>query len=141
MPHSNSTLLYTWFQEVWNNGNENIIDTLMTDQAIAHGVTDDKNERGPAAFKKFYHSFRDDFTDIQVDMHTVVAEDDFESAHCTVNAKHVKSGKDVHFSGICMAKITDGKIEEAWNHFDFLSLNQQLGFELKPKELELENQG
>jgi predicted ester cyclase len=31
------------------------------------------------------------------------------------------------FSGVCVGRIKDGRLVEAWNHFDFLGLYQQLG--------------
>jgi predicted ester cyclase len=33
-----------------------------------------------------------------------------------------------------MVRVKDGKIAEAWNHYDFLNLNQQLGQTLAPQE-------
>jgi predicted ester cyclase len=31
---------------------------------------------------------------------------------------------------MCIARIENGKIAEAWNNFDFLSMYQQLGMQL-----------
>jgi predicted ester cyclase len=33
----------------------------------------------------------------------------------------------VEFEGVAIVRIKDGKIVEAWNHFDFLEMNKQLG--------------
>jgi predicted ester cyclase len=33
----------------------------------------------------------------------------------------------VQFSGIAIVRIKDGKIAEAWNQFDFMEMNKQLG--------------
>jgi predicted ester cyclase len=37
------------------------------------------------------------------------------------------TGKPAVFSGMCIARIRDGQIVEAWNSFDFLTFYQQLG--------------
>jgi predicted ester cyclase len=33
----------------------------------------------------------------------------------------------VEFSGITIIRVKDGQIVEAWNNFDFMKMNQQLG--------------
>jgi predicted ester cyclase len=43
-------------------------------------------------------------------------------------------GKDVNFTGIVIARFSDGKIVEAWNAFDFLSMYKQLGQKLVYEE-------
>jgi predicted ester cyclase len=40
--------------------------------------------------------------------------------------------KNVKFSGLCMVRVEGGKIAEAWNQYDFLSMHQQLGQGLAP---------
>jgi len=133
MTDAHSTLVHRWFQEVWNNDQEAVIDELMADQAIAHGITDADNDRGPEGFRRFYQKFRDDFSNIHVATDKIIRDEDLEVAHCNVTATHKQTGKAVSFSGMTMARIAEGKIIEAWNYFDFLGLYQQLGFELVPQ--------
>ena len=133
MTDVHSTVVHHWFEEVWNNSQEAAIDKLMADQAIAHGITDAANDRGPEGFRRFYQKFRDDFSNIHIKTDKVMRDEDLEVAHCDVTATHTQSGKPVSFSGISMARISAGKIIEAWNYFDFLGLYQQLGMELVPK--------
>jgi predicted ester cyclase len=35
--------------------------------------------------------------------------------------------KSVEFTGMCFARVQDGRIVEAWNNFDFLAMHTQLG--------------
>jgi hypothetical protein len=37
------------------------------------------------------------------------------------------TNRPVEFTGICIVRICEGKIAEAWNNFDFMSMFQQLG--------------
>ncbi len=134
MKNIHSTTLYKWFTEVWNNGNINAIEELMADQAVAHGIRDENSQRGPEGFKEFYNNFKSGFSNVNVTVEDVVSENDIEVARCKVTATQVPSGKPVEFSGLCMAKIEDGKIAEAWNQFDFLSMYQQLGQTLAPAQ-------
>src|SRR5690349_1098223 len=119
-----SSVQYRWFQEVWNNSNENAIDDLMTHDALANGITE---EKGPDGFKSFYRTFNNQFSKIRVTIHDIIAEGDKEVSRCTVEATETASGKPVSFSGACITRIKDGKIAEAWNYYDFLSMYQQLG--------------
>lgn len=125
-----STLLYRWFQEVWNQGREDSIDKLMTHDSNAHGIIADGQPKGAEGFKIFYRDFRKQFRNIQIDFRDVVSEDNMESALTTVSATHAETGKRISFSGLCMVRIEGGKIAEAWNHYDFLNMYQQLGLVL-----------
>jgi hypothetical protein len=37
------------------------------------------------------------------------------------------------FGGIVMVRIEGGKIVESWNHFDFLTMYKQIGYDLVEK--------
>jgi predicted ester cyclase len=64
----------------------------------------------------------------------MVAEGDKVAARCSVKGKHLgdhlgfkATAIDVGFEGITIVRIRDGKIVEAWNHFDFMNMHRQLG--------------
>ena len=67
---------YKWFDRVWNNSQEEAIDLMVDENATIIGLNDEL--RGPAGFKTFYHSFRNDFDQIYVTVTIVVALDDGE---------------------------------------------------------------
>jgi len=121
-----STLSYRWFQEVWNEGREDLIDNLMTEQSIVHGIAEGQS-KGAEAFRSFYRNFKNQFRDIRVDIQEALSQDNLECALTNVTATHKETGTKVSFSGLCMVKYEEGKIAEAWNHYDFLSMHQQLG--------------
>jgi hypothetical protein len=52
-----------------------------------------------------------------------IVQGDMLAAHCRVTGSHLG----VEFWGICIARIHDGKVTEAWNSLDFLGLYQQIG--------------
>ncbi|MFP5264370.1 MAG: ester cyclase [Blastocatellia bacterium] len=130
------TLAHRWFDEVWNKGRAEVIDELFADDGIARGLTDvaGNDLRGPAEFKPFFHSFRAAFPDLQVTVEDTVAEGDKLAARCTVRATHAGEGiglaatnLPVAFTGMCILRVKDGRIVEAWNNFDFMSMFQQVG--------------
>lgn len=131
MRNVKSTLTYKWFEDIWNNGDEHAIDRLVSPGAKVHGIAD-QHLSGPEGFKTFYRDFKSQFHDIKMTVEDVVAQDDFEAARTTVNAIHTESNKPVTFTGMCMARIADGQVQEAWNNYDFLTMYQHLGQSLAP---------
>jgi predicted ester cyclase len=129
------TLLEHWFEEVWNKGREDAIDELSTPDVIAHGLThpDGTEVKGRAEFKEFYRAFKSAFTNIHIEVEDTVTEGDKTLARCLVTAMHTgegigkaATGKDVRFTGMCLIRVKDGKMAEAWNNFDFMAMFQQL---------------
>lgn len=136
MSEENRALLHRWFEEVWNKGRAEAIDELFAEDGIAHGLSDDTGAplRGPAGFREFHKNFRSAFPDIIVTVEDTVAEGDKVVARCSVRAVHTGEGlgfaatkRPMEITGIAITRIKDGKIVEAWNNFDFMSMFRQLG--------------
>jgi steroid delta-isomerase-like uncharacterized protein len=136
MSEENKALLRRWFDEVWNKKNADAIDEMLAADGIAHGLSDDENQplKGPAGFKPFHDVFRGAFPDIEVVVEDMIAEGDKVVARCSVRGNHTgdhlgiaASNSPVLFTGIAIVRIEDGMIVEAWNNFDFLKMNRQIG--------------
>jgi steroid delta-isomerase-like uncharacterized protein len=132
----NKALLRRWFDEVWNKGRADAIDEMFGDDGIVHGLSEDPESplKGPAGFKPFHDTFRGAFPDVEVVVEDMIAEGDKVAARCSVRAKHsgdhlgiAASGAPVDFTGIAIVRVRDGKIVEAWNNFDFMTMNKQIG--------------
>jgi len=139
MAQAGETLLHRWFEEVWNQKRASTIDELLADDALGHGLIgpDGKEVRGPTAFKPFHQHFCSAFPDIHIAVEEVLQDGDRLVARCSVTGTHrgsnlpmAATNKPVSFTGICIVRIEDGKIAEAWNNFDFLTMYQQLGMQL-----------
>jgi predicted ester cyclase len=129
-----NTLSFRWFNEVWNQNQEQSIHELLSHDCFAHGITSEDDPKGIEGFKIFYNNFKGQFHDIHIDILDVISQDDMECAHTEVTAIHTETGKRVKFAGLCLLRIENGKIAEAWNHYDFLNMYQQLGQVLTPLE-------
>jgi steroid delta-isomerase-like uncharacterized protein len=128
--------LRRWFEEVWNKGNENAIDEMMSNDCLAHGLSSSAGVpiKGPEMYKPFFRGFRSAFPDIRVEILRTVTEGDLACAHCHVTATHAgpglgvqPTGGRVDFSGMTIVRIENGRVQEAWNSFDFMSMFQQVG--------------
>lgn len=128
--------IHAWFELVWNQGNLDAIDELLSADSKAHGLTnkDGSPVIGPAQFREFAHAFRSAFPDIHVEVVRCVIEGSFCAAHCILTGTHhgatlgfAATGRAVRFEGVGLVRIENGQIHEGWNFFDFLSMYQQLG--------------
>jgi steroid delta-isomerase-like uncharacterized protein len=133
---ANKALMRRWFEEVWNQGRVDAIDEMFAADGVAHGLSDEpgKTMKGPDDFRPFHDIFRGAFPDIEVVVEDTIAEGDLVAARCSVRGKHTgdhlgvaASNAPVEFTGMAIVRIKDGKIVEAWNNFDFLAMNRQIG--------------
>jgi ketosteroid isomerase-like protein len=133
MPHQNAEFMLRWYNEVWNKENENAIDEMFHPEGKAHGLGAEP-VIGAAGFKVFYNAFRKDYKQVHITVDKVLVDGDYAVALCDVKAVHRTSDKPIRFSGTSIAEIRDGKLVNAWNYFDFLSLNIQIG-KILPEQL------
>jgi steroid delta-isomerase-like uncharacterized protein len=139
MPQTYQTLVHRWFEEVWNQGREDTIDELLTEDSIAHGLPGepDGDVRGPAAFKQFLRKFRTAFPDLRIDVEDCAVEGNKIAVRCVVTATHAgpgimsaPTGRSTRFAGMGFVYVKDGKFTDRWNTFDFLTMYRQLGMQL-----------
>lgn len=119
------TKLQRWYDEVWNNANEGMIDELMHENAEIDGLQTDSDKRGPEAFKPFYQAFRQGFPSVTISIDPIYSNEEIEVAKCFVRATS-SDGKKVNFTGLTVARFENGKLVRAWNAFDFETMNKQL---------------
>ena len=131
----NGTLIRRWFEEVWNKGRSDVIDEMLAEDCIIHGLSDQGQPvRGPAEFKSFHQVFRTAFPNIIVVVEDTISEGDKVAVRCTVRGKHegdslgfAATNADTEFTGIGFCRLQDGKFVEVWNNFDFMTMYKQLG--------------
>ena len=136
MSNPNREVVTTWFEQVWNAGDETAIDRLMSPSAKFHGLPtpDGAPVIGPPGFKPFYQAFRQAFPDIKIRVLRTICEGDLVAAHCVVKGTHngpglgvMATGSPIEIYGVAIAVVRDGQVQEGWNCFDFMSLYQQVG--------------
>ena len=131
----NKALIRRWFNEVWNQGRQDLIDQLRAPDAIANGLGEsDKQVKGPAAFKTYFSRMRAALSDLRVKIDDILAEEDKVAVRLSIEGRHSgeglglpPTGRRVYFTGMAVIRIADGKIVEAWNNLDYLQLLIQIG--------------
>jgi steroid delta-isomerase-like uncharacterized protein len=131
----NKAVIHRWFEEVWNQGLEELIDELRAPDAVGFGLGETAVAvHGASDFKVFYHNLRSSLPDLHVTVEHMVAERDMVAARIQVEGTHMgpglgipPTGQSVQFSGMLLARISDGRITESWTNLDQLGLLRQVG--------------
>ncbi len=93
--------------------------------------------------KRANRTFLVAFPDFHHEINDMVAEGDKVTVRVTLTGTHdgefmgiPPTGNKIKYTAMLTAKFSEGKIVELWGVADMLTLMQQLGMELKPKEAE-----
>ncbi len=135
MTEENKVLICRWFEEVWNKGRSETIDELMDENCMEHGLSNASGnlDLSKDGFKKYHETFKQSFSDIQVEVEDIIAEGDKVAARCSVSGYHTGDSlgiapcqKNINITGITIIRVINGKIVEGWNNYDFMALFQQI---------------
>ena len=124
-------VMETWFHRVWTEEDSAAIEELFVPDGQARGLGANVLI-GPEGFKQFHSALRGLLSNFMITIDKSIESGDWISAVCTLRAKSRRSGTPVTITGSVMVRIVDGKLMEAYNHWDFLGLFSQL--ELLPGE-------
>ena len=119
-------IIKTWFQRVWKEEDTKAIDELFVVDGKARGLGDN-HLIGPKDFKVFHAALCALISDIKITLDKAIEEEDWLSVVCTLEARDRKTGAPVGMTGNVLVRIEDGKLIEAYNHWDFLGLFVRLG--------------
>jgi len=126
-----------WYDEMWNQRREELIDVLMSADAIAHGLGPEPIN-GSGAFKPFFRSFVQAIPDMKISIVRMLAEGDMVATHIHTTGTHTgdalgpPTNKPIAFDGMIFTRVKNGQIVEGWNCIDFLTFYQQLGWVANP---------
>ena len=119
-------VLETWFRRVWNEENADAIDELFVVDGQARGLGANPLI-GPKDFKQFHTTLRGLLRDFDITIDKSIEEGEWISAICSLRAKSRNTGIAIEMTGSVMIRIANGRLMEAYNHWDFLGLFAQLG--------------
>jgi steroid delta-isomerase-like uncharacterized protein len=145
MSEENKAIVRRWFDEVWNRGNANTLNELLSASATVHNLPVEQSEEKMQTenFLPMVEAFRGAFPDLHIEVEDMIAEGDKVTARCRVRGTHrgdslgvAATNTPVEFTGITIARIKNGQIVEGWNNFDFLAMYQQLGVVADPNAKE-----
>lgn len=133
----NEQLVARVAEEVWNEGNLDVVDEVMTDESVAH-LPGSEPIRGPDEYKEQVRSYHTAFPDFRVEITDIFSDDDRVVARYEMTGINdgpmtggpmeiPPTGKSVEIDGIVVVRFEDGRPVEEYNRSDSLSMLAQLG--------------
>lgn len=119
-------VMETWFRRVWSDEDTSAIEEMFIPDGEARGLGGNVLI-GPRDFKQFHAALCGLLKDIVITIDKSIEQGDWISCVCTLRAQSQQSDDPVQITGSVLIRIVDGKLIEAYNHWDFLGMFGQLG--------------
>jgi steroid delta-isomerase-like uncharacterized protein len=130
----NRRLAERYFDEVWNRGQLDVLDELLTPSYVNHNPSAGRPPPGPDGLKPIVAALRGAFPDLHFDVQQIVATADAVAIHTVMRGTHLgdlfglaPTGRSVEVDQINIERIERGKIAEHWRVTDELAMRRQLG--------------
>jgi steroid delta-isomerase-like uncharacterized protein len=135
---ANQDLMVSINEEIWNQGNVDLIDERYAPDYIRHEAGYPAARAGAAGLKQFIQNLRTGFPDWNCTIEDTMAAGDQVMVRYLCSGTHTgewnglpPTGKPIQFQSMIVHRIADGKVAEDWSEYDSLGWMQQLGFVLK----------
>ena len=124
---NNKKQLRNFIDQVWNQQNMDAINNFITDDYVEHTPFGDFN--GADEFRGFVSMNLRAFPDFSVRIHEIIAENDWVACYYTSSGTHKKeylgidpTNNRMDVNGCYMGRMQNGKVLEAWNQFDVMTI-------------------
>ncbi len=111
----------TWFRRVWEEQDEKAIADMFVPDGRAM-ITNSDPVIGPEEFLVFHRQLLSMFTDVKFEFTRHLEDDDWLAVMGTLKATDRATSEELEVPGQMWVRISDGKIIEAHNSFDFASM-------------------
>lgn len=137
MSCSNKDIVRRIVEEIWNQGDIDLIDDLYSEDFVDHSIEHSslfnvKNHR--EGFKELVRAARAGLTGFTATIEELIAETDRVAARVVASGVHSglfmnipATGKRVDLSDYHFFRIDNGRVREHWNQYNSLEIMQQLG--------------
>ncbi|MEW5702133.1 MAG: ester cyclase [Candidatus Zixiibacteriota bacterium] len=127
------------YLEARNTANLGLLDQVFDAAVVVHDCGAPADILGLDSLKSYYRGSHAGFPDLKMTFEQVLVSGNDMIVRWTITGTQTgplwgmpPTGKAVHFSGLAIDRIANGKIVEEWVYFNLLDLLQQLGFTLVP---------
>jgi steroid delta-isomerase-like uncharacterized protein len=122
-----------YFNEVWNKGNVNLLDSLLTKDYINH-TPSVPTIPGPNGLKPIIVAIRKAFPDLHFDIKEVIATEEYITIRTVMTGTQkdtlfgiLPTGKHIEVNQINIERLKNGRISEHWRVTNELTMMKQLG--------------
>jgi steroid delta-isomerase-like uncharacterized protein len=141
MSEENKAVVRRFIEEVWNNGNLDAIDELISENHVDHDPAQAAGPGGREGARAFIQMYRTAYPDTHIELGEMIAEGDLVAAPWTATGTHrgelmgmAPTGKPISVTGIGIDRVSGGQIVESWANYDALGMMAQLGAIPAPAE-------
>jgi steroid delta-isomerase-like uncharacterized protein len=114
--------------DAWSDGDVESLRDIISDDYQGHvRALDDTEERGPDDLISVVGGHAETFSDVEYELHQVIAHNGCVAVRATMHAQHEETGRDGEMEGIAILRLEDGRIAEEWSSWDYRGLANQLG--------------
>jgi steroid delta-isomerase-like uncharacterized protein len=131
---ANCALVRRFIDEVFNTGNFDAADEILTSDYVHHDPTTQEFGSGIEGFKRLIGYYRDAFPDLAITFDEQFAAGDRVVDRWTGHGTHhgelmgvPATGRPVTAAGMSIHRIADGRIAETWNIYDAAGMLRQIG--------------
>ena len=137
----NKTLSRRVLEEVFNAGNLEVVDEIISEDFVHHDPAMPEEGHGRESVKESASMYRSAFPDIHMEVEDQIAEGDRVATRWTGTGTHEgdlmgisPTGNRVAVVGMSIDRIAEGQIAETWDYYDALGMMQQVGAIPFPEE-------
>lgn len=130
----NKAIICRFYEEVWNKGNVDVAREVFADDYVRHDLRPGNAQPGGAGQAKIAADFRGAFPDVHMTLGLLIAEDDLVAVRWTMDGTNTgdwggqkATSRTIHYHGVNIFRLANGKVVEVWNHRDDLGAMQQTG--------------
>ena len=134
MSEENKAIVRRFIEEVWNNGNLDAIDELISEDHVNHDPAQAGSPGGREGMRAFVQMYRTAYPDTHIEVGEMIAEGDLVAGPWTATGTHrgelmgiPPTGKSITVTGMGMDRVRNGQIVESWANYDSLGMLTQIG--------------
>jgi predicted ester cyclase len=140
MAQEKKTIVKRFLTELWEEGNQDIIEEVLAENYVDHGLPEGlpPNREG---FREFADMYLSAFSDLDTSAEDVITEGDKAVLRWSARGIHKgelmnipPTNKRVEMTGINILRFSGDKVVESWSEFDQAGMLQQLGVMPEPQE-------
>lgn len=127
-------VIVRYFESVWNRGEVDALDELLTPDYVNHSPSTPDPRPGPEDLKPIVRAMREGIPDLHYEILDLVASPDKAAVHVRVTGTHEgtlfgipATGRRIDVRQMQVEWLRDGRICRHWRVTDELGLMRQLG--------------
>ncbi len=132
--NQNKTLITRYFEEVWNQGNIEVLDKIIAPNYINHSPGMPNPPPGPEGLKPIVIAIRQAFPNLKYVIENMVVSDEQVAVHTVMHGTHegdffgiAPTHKVIKVAQMQIERIHQNQIIEHWRITDDITLLRQLG--------------